>query len=276
MVKGTFAMGKMFSGKKYHPYHLVTPSPWPLLISIAAFVVAIGATMYMHSYRYGFPILLLGILHVILIMGLWWRDVIREATFEGMHTQQVQDGLKLGFILFIISEIMFFVGFFWAFFHSSLSPAIQIGCIWPPYAITPFNPLGIPLINTLLLLLSGCTITYTHHALVTGNISKTVHGFAETLYYAFLFTGFQIDEYIHAPFAISDGIYGSVFFMTTGLHGFHVIIGGLFIAITFLRFTKAHFTTTHHLGFEMAAWYWHFVDIVWLIVYTFIYWWGGL
>jgi heme/copper-type cytochrome/quinol oxidase subunit 3 len=269
-------IGMMFNSKKYHSYHLVSPSPWPLLISIAAFVVAIGATMYMHSYNYGLTILLLGMGHVVLIMGLWWRDVIREATFEGMHTQQVQAGLKLGFILFIISEVMFFVGFFWAFFHSSLSPAIQIGCVWPPAAIAPFNPLGIPLINTLVLLLSGCTITYTHHALIMGNFGKTIFGFTETIFYAILFTLLQLDEYIYAPFAISDGIYGSVFYMTTGLHGFHVIIGTAYISVALIRTVLAHFTKTHHLGFEMAAWYWHFVDIVWLIVYTFIYWWGGL
>jgi len=266
----------MFSSKKYHPYHLVSPSPWPLLISIAAFAVAIGATMYMHGYRNGLAILLAGLIHVILIMGLWWRDVIREATFEGMHTEQVQAGLKLGFILFIVSEVMFFVGFFWAFFYNSVSPSIDLGGIWPPNAITAFNPAGIPLVNTLILLLSGCTITYTHHALIKGDFHKAYVGFAETIFYAILFTVLQFDEYIYAPYAISDAVYGSVFYMTTGLHGFHVIVGTIFIAVCFLRLSRAHFTKTHHLGFEMAAWYWHFVDIVWLFVYTTIYWWGGL
>jgi len=260
---------------KYHPYHLVTPSPWPFLISIAALVTAIGATMYMHSYKYGFFVLFSGLFQVILIMALWWRDVIREATFEGMHTKRVQAGLRLGFILFIVSEVMFFFGFFWAFFHSALSPAIAIGCIWPPRAITPFNPASTPLVNTLILLMSGATITYTHHSLVEGNFAKTFIGFFETLFYAILFTILQIEEYTTAPFAISDGIYGSVFYMITGLHGFHVIIGTLFIFVCFLRFLRSHFTRDHHLGFEFAVWYWHFVDVVWLFVYTFVYWWGG-
>jgi len=262
--------------QRYHPFHLVTPSPWPFLISVAAFVTAVGATMYMHSYTQGLPTLLLGLFHVILIMSLWWRDVIREATFEGMHNLRVQKGLRLGFILFIVSEIMFFFGFFWAFFHSSLSPAIQIGCMWPPLAITPFNPTGTPLVNTAVLLLSGATITYTHHALRAGDSIRVFMGFAETIFYGIVFTELQYKEYIDAPFAISDGIYGSVFYMITGLHGFHVIIGTIFIIVCFFRFLRAHFTKTHHLGFEFASWYWHFVDVVWLFVYMFIYCWGGM
>jgi len=263
------------TNKKYHPYHLVTPSPWPLLISIAAFTTAIGAAMYMHYYKYGLLTLFLGFFNVLLIMSLWWRDVIREATFEGMHTKKVQAGLKLGFILFIVSEVMFFFGFFWAFFHSSLSPAISIGCVWPPNAISPFDPMGTPLVNTCVLLLSGATITFTHHSLISGNYGRTILGFFETIAYAFLFTILQFEEYLYSPFAISDGIYGSVFFMTTGLHGFHVIIGTIFIIVCFVRYILQHFTKEHHLGFEFSAWYWHFVDVVWLFVYLVIYWWGG-
>jgi heme/copper-type cytochrome/quinol oxidase subunit 3 len=266
----------MASGKKYHPFHLVTPSPWPFLISIAAFATAIGATMYMHSYANGFLTLILGLFHVVLIMFLWWRDVVREATFEGMHTKRVQAGLKLGFILFIVSEVMFFAGFFWAFFHSALSPAVSIGCIWPPFAISPFDPTGTPFVNTCVLLLSGATVTYTHFNLIAGKFAKTFLGFSETIFYAVLFTYLQFQEYLYAPFAISDGIYGSVFYMITGLHGFHVIIGTLFLFVCFLRFKRSHFTRQHHLGFEFAAWYWHFVDVVWLFVYSTLYWWGGL
>jgi len=261
--------------KKFHPFHLVTPSPWPFLISMAAFVTAIGATMYMHSYTKGGFTLCFGLIHVLIIMSLWWRDVVREGTFEGMHTKRVQAGLKLGFILFIVSEIMFFFGFFWAFFHSALSPSIAIGCIWPPAGITPFNPMSTPLVNTCVLLLSGATITYTHHALVNGDYGKTFVGFAETTFYALIFTYLQLHEYRHAPFAISDGIFGSVFYLITGLHGFHVIIGTLFIIVCFIRFQRLHFTRGHHLGFEFSAWYWHFVDVVWLFVYMMIYIWGG-
>jgi len=254
---------------------MVSRSPWPIVISLAALNTAIGAAMYMHRYKYGLILLIFGLIHVALIMGLWWRDVVREGTFEGTHTKAVQSGLKIGFILFIVSEVMFFFGFFWAFFHSSLSPAIEIGCIWPPEGIVPFNPLGIPLINTLVLLLSGATITVTHIGLVSGNFWLAINYFARTIILALLFTQLQLEEYILAPFAISDGIYGSVFYMITGLHGFHVIIGTIFMAVCFVRLYNSHFTTTHHLGFEFSAWYWHFVDVVWLFVYTFIYWWGG-
>jgi len=261
--------------KRYHPFHIVTPSPWPILISGAALTTATGATLFMHLYKGGLFVLLLGLVQVVLIMGLWWRDVVREATFEGMHTLSVQRGLRIGFVLFIISEVMFFFGFFWAFFHSSLSPAVEIGCIWPPMGVVPFDPLGTPLVNTLVLLLSGVTITYTHHYLVAQNFLKTFVGFAETIFYGVVFTLLQLEEYVNAPFAISDGIYGSVFYMTTGLHGFHVIVGTLFIAVCYIRFMKFHFTREHHLGFEFSVWYWHFVDVVWLFVYIFIYWWGG-
>jgi len=262
--------------RKYHPFHLVTPSPWPLLISVAAFVTAIGAALYMHLYRGGLFILFLGVIHVIAIMGFWWRDVIREATFEGMHTKKVQNGLRIGFILFIISEIMFFFGFFWAFFHSALSPAIGIGCTWPPTGVVPFDPLKTPLVNTLVLLISGASITYTHYFLVARNFNTTRFGFLETIFYAITFTILQLYEYVNAPFAISDGIYGSVFYLITGLHGFHVIIGTIFIIVCFCRFLNNHFTSEHHLGFEFAVWYWHFVDIVWLFVYSFIYCWGSI
>lgn len=258
-----------------HPYHLVTFSPWPLLISLAAFTTAVGGVMYMHFFSGGLFILLLGLFNVVLVMGLWWRDVIREATFEGHHTLKVQQGLRLGFILFIISEVMFFFGFFWAFFHSALSPAISIGCIWPPLGITPFDPLGIPAVNTYILLLSGATITAAHFSLGAGKYLPTWRAMVATETLAIIFTYLQLWEYTTAPFSISDGIYGSVFYMITGLHGFHVIIGTLFILVCSTRLERGHFTTTHHLGFEFAAWYWHFVDVVWLFVYLSIYWWGG-
>jgi len=226
-------------------------------------------------YKGGLSTLLLGLGGTVLILALWWRDVIREGTFEGMHTLKVQQGLRLGFVLFTVSEVMFFFGFFWAFFHSSLSPAIQIGCIWPPAAITPFDPTGIPLINTFILLLSGATLTSAHYNLLQAKFPETLVNFAQTLTCAFLFTFLQLQEYLHAPFAISDGIYGSVFYMITGLHGAHVIVGTLFILVNAVRFYKLHFTTDHHLGFEFGAWYWHFVDVVWLPVHSTIHVWGG-
>lgn len=261
---------------RLHTYHMVTPSPWPFLISLAALSITLSAVMYMHSYLNGFFGLIVGFFNFLVIISLWWRDVIRESTFQGYHTKKVQYGLKLGFILFLISEVMFFFAFFWAFFHSSLAPAVELGCVWPPYGIITFNPLQVPFLNTCILLLSGATITFTHHSLIVKDYESVFLGFSETLFCAILFTLFQLDEYLTSPFAISDGIYGSVFYMITGLHGSHVIIGTIFIAVSFVRFLRRHFTINHHLGFEFAAWYWHFVDVVWLYVYIMIYWWGSI
>jgi heme/copper-type cytochrome/quinol oxidase subunit 3 len=204
-----------------HPYHLVDPSPWPLVSSISCLVTAIGAAMFMHSFQNGEKILSLGLAMVICSMFVWWRDVIREATFNGYHTKTVQLGLRYGMILFIVSEVMFFLAFFWAFFHSSLSPAIEIGSVWPPTSINPFNPWGVPLLNTLILLLSGATVTWAHHEIVSGRKEPAKIALLLTLLLALTFTAFQAYEYIEASFKISDGVYGSTFYMATGFHGFH-------------------------------------------------------
>jgi len=250
---------------------MVTQSPWPLAMSMAALLLTLGLTMYMHAYKYGLFILCCGVFYVIGVFCFWWRDVIREATFEGSHTRKVQESTRLAFILFIVSEVMFFFGFFWAYFYNQLSPSIHIGGRWPPEGIAIFDPMGTPLVNTIILLLSGVSITYTHASLYEGNVGRTFFGFIETLKYALVFTLLQCGEYITAAFSIADGIYGSVFYMITGLHGAHVIIGTLFIAVCFFRFLKGHFTKQHHVGFELSVWYWHFVDIVWLFVFCFIY-----
>jgi len=262
--------------KQQHTFHLVTPSPWPLLAALSAFIVTFSAVMYMHSYHHGGLTLVGGLVTLLAVLVVWWRDVIREATFEGAHTRAVQTGLRLGMLLFILSEIMFFFAFFWAYFHASLSPTVEVGCIWPPFGIITFNPWGIPLLNTCILLLSGVTITYVHHALIQGNFVGAKEGFIYTISLAMLFTALQAYEYIEAPFSISDGIYGSTFFMATGFHGLHVIIGTIFISVCFVRFLLSHFTKQHHFGFEAAAWYWHFVDVVWLFLFISIYWWGSL
>ena len=259
-----------------HSFHLVTPSPWPLVTSIAALVTTVGAVMYMHFFENGGLTLALGVTLFTMSLTIWWRDVIREATFEGMHTKLVQKGLRIGFILFILSEIMFFFAFFWAFFHVSLDPSVEIGAIWPPAGITTLNPWGIPLLNTYILLLSGVTITATHHFLARGFFNQTREFFLHTIALAILFTVLQTFEYIEAPFSISDGVYGSTFYMTTGFHGLHVIIGTIFISVCFFRFLSGHFSKQHHLGFEFAVWYWHFVDVVWLFLFISIYWWGSL
>jgi cytochrome c oxidase subunit 3 len=258
-----------------HPFHIVPQSPWPLLSSISVLTLTIGAVMYMHSYQGGGYTLAYGFFMLIACMALWWRDVVREGTYEGRHTQAVQRGLRLGMVLFIVSEVMFFFSFFWAFFHSSLAPSIEIGCIWPPNGIDILNPWGIPLLNTYILLSSGITITYAHHSLLIADWVNVIRGTVQTLVLAVFFTALQFYEYLFAPFDISDGIYGSTFYLTTGFHGFHVIVGTIFIAVCLYRTLMAHFTRSHHVGFESAIWYWHFVDVVWLFLYVSVYIWGS-
>lgn len=258
-----------------HPFHLVDPSPWPAFVGLACFVLTSGGVMYMHSYQGGGLVFSLGLTMVLYSMFVWWRDVIREATFEGHHTTPVQLGLRYGMLLFITTEIMFFVAFFWAFFHSSLAPTVEIGAVWPPKGIEVLNPWEIPFLNTILLLSSGAAVTWAHHAILAGNRQQAITGLALTVALAAIFTGFQAYEYIEAPFTISDGIYGSTFFMSTGFHGFHVIVGTLFLLVCLYRLVKFHFTKQHHIGFEAAAWYWHMVDVIWLFLFASVYYWGG-
>jgi len=262
--------------ERRHLFHIVDPSPWPFLLSLGAGIpIPVGAVMYMHREDFGGFLLLAGALSWLVLAGLWWMDIVVEGTYQGMHTSAVQAGLRLGVILFILSEVMFFVSFFWAFFHSSLAPAVQIGSIWPPYGILTFSPWGVPLLNTFILLTSGITVTAAHHYLMNGQLRQTANALFMTIFLAVTFTLFQLLEYVEAPFTISDGIYGSVFFMATGFHGFHVIVGTLFLTVVTLRVLRGHFSKTHHIGFEAAAWYWHFVDVVWLFLFVVVYWWGG-
>ena len=258
-----------------HPYHLVDPSPWPLFGSLGALCLTFGTVMYMHSYQGGELTLSIGLLIILYTMFVWWRDVIREASFQGFHTSSVQTGLRYGMILFIVSEVCFFVAFFWAFFHACLSPTVDIGAIWPPKGIAVFSPWEIPFVNSLILLTSGGFVTWAHHAILSGNRSHVIFSLIFTVCLAVIFTGFQAFEYLEAPFTISDSVYGSTFFLATGFHGAHVIIGTIFLTICLFRVFLSHFTKIHHFGFEAAAWYWHFVDVVWLFLFVSIYWWGG-
>ena len=258
-----------------HSWHLVDPSPWPLVAALGGFIMTSGGVLYMHNYIGGGQLLLTGVVMILYVMYTWWRDIVREATFEEQHTFSVQRGMRLGMVLFIVSEVMFFFAFFWAFFHSSLSPAFNIGGTWPPASITVIPTFGIPLTNTFLLLSSGFTVTWAHHAIIVRAKKQALIGLIFTLILAILFTGLQALEYIDSPFTISDSVYGSCFFMTTGFHGFHVIIGTIFLFVSFIRIVLNHFTSTHHFGFEAAAWYWHFVDVVWLFLFITVYWWGG-
>nr|QLY89668.1 cytochrome c oxidase subunit III [Hydraena riparia] len=258
---------------KNHPYHLVDYSPWPILGAFSAMITMIGLIKWFHMYNNN--LFMLGTLITMMIMYQWWRDITREGTFQGLHTFNVVMGLRWGMILFITSEVFFFVSFFWSFFHSSLSPTIELGMIWPPKGIATFNPMQIPLLNTLILLTSGLTVTWAHHSLMENNYTQTKHSLMLTVFLGMYFTMFQAYEYIEAPFTMADAIYGSTFFMATGFHGIHVIIGSTFLLVCLMRHIYNHFSSIHHFGFEAAAWYWHFVDVVWLFLYISIYWWGS-
>lgn len=262
--------------KTKHKFHLVDPSPWPLLASLGAFMLTTGGVLYMHKVLGGWDLFINGLLLILFVMYVWWRDVVREATYEEQHSFVVQRGLRLGMVLFIASEVMFFFAFFWAFFHSSLAPAFNIGGVWPPRAIISMNTYTIPLTNTFILLSSGATVTWAHHAIILNAKRQTIIGLLYTLILAILFTYFQGLEYVSAPFNISDGIYGSCFYMATGFHGFHVFIGTVALFVSLIRIVLNHFTNTHHFGFESSIWYWHFVDVVWLFLFINIYWWGNL
>nr|YP_010596257.1 cytochrome c oxidase subunit III [Alnetoidia dujuanensis]WAJ60476.1 cytochrome c oxidase subunit 3 [Alnetoidia dujuanensis] len=255
-----------------HPFHLVDKSPWPITGSVGLMTTMLGMIMWFHKIEMN--LVLTGILIIILTMIQWWRDVTRESTFQGLHTVKVILSMKLGMILFIASEVLFFSSFFWAFFHSSLSPTMEIGLMWPPKGVTPFNPLNIPLLNTMILLSSGVTITWAHNSLINKNFSQMIQSMIMTVILGLYFSMLQLYEYLESPFCIADSVYGATFFMATGFHGLHVIIGTIFILVSGMRMNNLHFSDTHHVGFEASAWYWHFVDVVWLFLYISIYWWG--
>lgn len=256
-----------------HPYHLVDYRPWPLTGALGVLTLVTGLIKWFHNFNLN--LFILGYIIIIFTIYQWWRDICREGTFQGKHTLLVSNGLRWGIILFIISEIFFFISFFWAFFHRSLSPNIEIGAIWPPINIIPFNPFQIPLLNTIILITSGITVTWAHHALLENNFTQITQRLLLTIILGIYFTILQAYEYIEASFTIADRIYGSTFFMATGFHGLHVIIGTIFLFVCLIRHINYHFSNSHHFGFEAAAWYWHFVDVVWLFLFISIYWWGN-
>lgn len=274
---------------KPHPYHMVRPSIWPLAASFAGMLLAVGAVLYMHDIRIGaFPIgtklLILGVLAVLAVMFFWWKDIIYESVVEKAHTSIAQIGLRYGMALFIASEVMFFVAFFWAFFDASLFAGQEnmparleyTSGVWPPPQIEVFNALDLPLMMTLILLLSGCTVTWAHHAIMENHQEEFAQALGLSVLLGLVFSGFQIYEYSHAAFGFKDGVYASTFYMATGFHGFHVFVGTVFLFVCWLRAKKGHFTKDSHFGFEAAAWYWHFVDVVWLFLFVAIYWWGSI
>jgi cytochrome c oxidase subunit III len=272
---------------KNHDYHLVDPSPWPFVASVSAFIMAVGAVMTMKSLslaglKMGPLLLGAGFLGVLYTMFVWWADVVKES-HKGDHTRVVQIHHRYGMIMFIASEVMFFVAWFWAYFDVAIyaNEAIQqarvekLGGTWPPKGIEVFNPWHLPLLNTLILLTSGTTVTWAHHALLENDRKGLKNALWLTIALGALFTVVQVYEYGHAAFSFSGHIYGATFFMATGFHGFHVLIGTIFLAVCLYRAYQNHFTPKQHLGFEFAAWYWHFVDVVWLFLFAAIYVWGS-
>lgn len=264
------------SATQQHDYHLVEPSPWPAVGASSAFLMALGAVGWMHDISYMHYVFGIGLLGLLYTMFSWFSDVVREAE-GGDHTPTVQIGLRYGMILFIASEVMFFVAWFWAYFNASLVPSSAeiVGGVWPPLTIETFDPWHIPLINTLILLTSGTTVTWAHHALREGNRDGAKNALWLTIILGVSFTSLQAYEYAQATFDFSGNIYGSTFFMATGFHGFHVIVGTIFLTVCLLRTYLGHFKPDQHFGFEAAAWYWHFVDVVWLFLFSSIYVWGA-
>ncbi|MCB9978597.1 MAG: cytochrome c oxidase subunit 3 [Rhodospirillales bacterium] len=276
---------------KPHPFHIVRPSPWPLAGAFAGGLLAVGLVAYMHGAQIGgvdvgLKGVALGVLSILAVMFFWWRDVVRESVVERVHTPDTERGLRMGMALFIASEVMFFVAFFWAFFDSSIfvgdtNQYLRLeysGGTWPPARIEDVvPPFGLPFLMTMILLLSGCTVTWAHHAVREGKNSDVIKAIGLTAALGFIFLCFQAYEYAHAlkHFGFKDGAYPSTFYMATGFHGFHVFIGSVFLVVCWVRAIKGQFTPDRHFGLEAAAWYWHFVDVVWLFLFVAIYWWGN-
>ena len=281
---------KASSKNEEHPFHILPPSYLPFVVALVAgmFVATFAFLMHKDSLKESIPffnLLIPGIpsywrlltffAGLAIFIGIWARDIVNEATYEGFHTRMVQRGLRYGMILFITSEVMFFFSFFWTFFHVSTSPAVGIGCVWPPKGIEVLNPWHLPLANTVILLSSGVCTVWSHRALIGGFREQAALGLYAACMYGLLFSWLQFLEYGLATFAINDSVYGSIFYMATGFHGIPVIVGTIMLTIAYMRVAKNHFSRTRHLGFEVAAWYWPFVDVVWLFLYIFIYCWGS-
>ena len=260
---------------QFHRFHLVSLSPWPILVAHSVYRLMAGGVLYMHGIDSGFQFMMLGFFTTLFAFTLWFKDVVTEGTHLGDHTSNVQKGITIGVSLFILSEVFFFLTIFWRYFHSALAPTVELGSQWPPAGIVSLDPTTIPLLNTILLLSSGATITLAHHSLIHGGRSILLLGSALTVILAVVFTSLQGLEYGTAGFTMADSVYGSSFFFSTGFHGLHVIIGTIFIFVGLCRAYLYHFTPAHHVGYESGIFYWHFVDVVWIGLYGAVYWWGS-
>lgn len=280
---------KLIAKHEEHPFHILPPSYLPFTVALSAglFAATFAALMHVDTLKESLcPFNLLSVcvdywrltglfLCLLGFIGIWCSDVVNEATYQGFHTNLVQAGLRLGMILFITSEVMFFFAFFWTFFHVSTSPAVGLGCVWPPKGIEVLNPWHLPLANTVILLSSGICVVWAHRAVLGGFREQAAVGLFLACLYGLFFSWLQFLEYGLATFAINDSVYGSIFYMATGFHGIHVIVGTIMLIVAYVRLFNNHFSRSRHLGFEIAAWYWHFVDVVWLFLYIFIYCWGS-
>lgn len=238
-------------------------SPWPLLLSLTLVTLIVSENI------------IINLIVLILVIYQWFRDIVREGK-KGEHTLYVQKGLTLGYILFLLSEIFLFMSFFWGYFHSSLSPTLELGLLWPPLGINEMNPWGLPFLGSIVLLSSGFLVTLSHHYLLSGQKSASFFYLILTILLGLLFLFLQYTEYSYGEFTIADSVYGTLFYLTTGLHAVHVIVGVIFLSVQALRLYSDHFTLEHHLGYEFAIFYWHLVDAVWLFVFLTYYWWGSL
>ena len=261
------------SSDKNHPFQIISPSPWPLVIAMGSLLLTLGAVLAMHHID--FIIILIGATMVIGGCAGWWRDMIIESKDNQIYTKEVKNGLKIGMLIFIGTEIMFFVSFFWAYFNASLFPSEVIGSVWPPKGLKTIDPFDLPYLNTLLLLLSGSTVTWAHNNILKEKMKDFTLGIGVTILLGLTFTSIQAFEYYHAPFLFKGGIYPSTFYMATGFHGLHVLLGTTFLTLCYFRSKEGHYTKESHTSFELAAWYWHFVDAVWLFLFVSIYYGSG-
>lgn len=256
------------------PFLAVQTSFWPILVSFILFSV-IGNTVLWLNLKVSLLSVLFPLLILVIIAFLWWKDVIRESLI-GYHTHKLEVSLRVGMLLFILSEVFFFVSFFWAFYDASLSPTVELGLSWPPKGIIPLSVYSVPLLNTVILLTRGITVTWAHHSIINNFFNKSIVSLSITVILGAYFMIIQYVEYMEARFAMADGVYGSTFFIATGFHGFHVTVGALFLTYVLIALLRGQLLYNHHFAFEAAAWYWHFVDVVWLILFISIYWWGRL